>query len=183
MSHRVGNDIVELVGLGLGANYVSEVASGHPRHPDMIGGLTPRLAPTGDPAHDAAIKAGRFATNWGICHLILLPLWKVYAVATGLGLYLLGHDALHLNVLWLGGIVWLALQILFLRFWGRIFDGRSRYTRVQRRAMRKARTASRRQRRRNRGQIVTTEVIDGRVVLVPVSPRLEGQRTALKGRG
>lgn len=126
MTENVAKDIVGIAGLGLAAHYTREMATGHPRDPAMVGGLTPNPASTGDLKHDAAMQAGRFATNWGIAHWLLLPLWKAYAIGTGIGLYWLGHDVTHINVLWLGIVIWAVFQIGFLWFWSRVFDGHKR---------------------------------------------------------
>ena len=140
MRQTTATHIGEIVGLGLGANYLSQAHHGHPRHPDMEGGLTPRLAHTGDLKHDAAMESGRLAINiaagWILAHV-----WFAYAGITAIAIIVGAHNIFgvvwnplasdpayvgatpHL-ALYIGIFIWLVLQFFFVRFWSRIFDGR-----------------------------------------------------------
>lgn len=123
MQASTAKHIGEIAGLGLAANYAENVVQGHPQHPEMEGGLTPRLSPTGDAKHDLAMGSGRLALNMGIAWWILLPVWKGYALVTGLALLWTGPK-LHVHVIWIGIVVWCLLQLLYFWACGRIFDGK-----------------------------------------------------------
>lgn len=170
MEQSTAKDIVGIVGLGLAAHYATEMGTGHPRDPQMEGGLTPRPALTGDLKHDVAMQGGRFATNWGIAHWILIPIWKVFAIGTVLGLWKLGL-IMGITSMTLGIVVWLILQVMFIWACGRLFDGK-KVKRPKSLPLMIDGQIVRSGFFRSHSRIVTTEVIDGHVVFVPVDHQL-----------
>lgn len=115
--------VVEIAALGLAANYMTK-AHGQDvaRHSDMQGGLTPRLASTGDRKHDAVLEAGRLSANLGAAWVIVHFIWPVYALGTAAFMGVcFGFHTPHILI---PVIIWGIFQILFLLGCGRLFDGK-----------------------------------------------------------